>query len=103
MGAQKFNPHTNNNEIGVNFVKSRNVTLDQDFGEMATWIKATTAGIVVWYNKEAEETNVITFTAGEKLPLVCTMILTNATIDTVLETTTATGLQWITTPQKLKV
>ena len=102
MAAKKFNPMTPNNEIGVNFGKSRRVVLDTHFGELATWVKATTAGTVVWHNSELGETNIIAFTAGEKLPIVCDEILTGATIDSIAETTTATGMYWITTPQFLK-
>lgn len=102
MAAKKFNTMTPNNEIGVYFVKSRRVTVDTEFGEMATWIKSTTAGDIVWQNTELDEISVITVEAGEILPIVCNKIITSATIDSVLETTTATGMFWITTPQQLK-
>ena len=102
MALKKFNPMTPNNEIGVNFGKSRRVVVDTAFGEMATWIKATTAGDVIWSNSEGGEVNIINFTAGEKLPLVCDQILSAATIDGSAETTTATGLFWISTPQFFK-
>jgi len=101
MGVHQFDPLTANNEIGVYWGKSRRVTVDIAFGEVATWIKSTTAGIIVWENGENGEVSVIEVEAGESLPLVCTRILSGATIDGTPETTTATGMFWITTPQQI--
>lgn len=102
MVAKKFNPLTPNNEIGIYFVKSRPVTIDIPFGEVATWIKNGTAGIIVYYNSEIDETSVIAAEEGETLPIVCDKIVSNATIDGIPYTTTTTGMYWITTPQHLK-
>lgn len=101
MSALKFNPMTPNNEVGVYFVKSRRVTVGTPFGEMATWIKAGTAGSIVYYNSKLDETSVINAEAGEILPIVCDEILTSATIDGSPESTTSSGMFWITTPQQL--
>lgn len=102
MAAKKFSPFTANNEIGLYFAKSRRVVLDTPFDELATWIKASVGGDIVWYNSELGETSIITIATGELLPLVCDQILTGATIDGTPETTSATGMYWMTTPQFLK-
>lgn len=103
MPAKKFNPFTPNNEIGIYITKSRPVTIDTDFGELATWVKCGgSSGILVWYNKEADETNVAPITTGEAMQIAATSILSSATIDTVLHTTTATDLYWMSTAQHLK-
>jgi len=102
MSAFKFNPMTPNNEIGIYFVKSRPVVIDIPFGEMATWIKIGTAGTIVWYNSELDETSVIVAELGEILPLVCDQILSSATIDGTPYTTTSSGMYWVSTSQQLK-
>lgn len=101
MGAFKFNPTTCNNEVGVYFVKSRRVVIGTPFGEMASWIKSLQPGTIVFYNSLLDETSVIETEAGEALPIVCDKILTSATIDGSLETTTVVNMFWITTPQQL--
>jgi len=94
MGAKKLDPDVINNAIGLYITRSRRVVLDTDFGELATWLKCTTAGTVVWYNENTDETGVWEFEAGEGWPIGCTQILTNAIIDGSPESTTATGILW---------
>lgn len=101
MAIPKFNRMTPNNEVGIQFTKCRRVTVDVSFGEFATWVKATTAGTIVYHNSSYDESNVISVEAGETIPIFCDQVLTGATIDGVPETTTATGMFWITTVQQL--
>lgn len=101
MTIPKFNRLTANNEVGVQFVKSRRVIVGTSFGEFATWIKATTAGVIVSYNSSYDDHNVIEVEAGETVPIVCDKIVTGATIDGNAEVTTATGMFWMTTLQQL--
>lgn len=95
--TKKLDPNTRNNDIGLYFTKTRRVVVDQDFGELATWIKAGTAGDVIWYNSFSDETSIINLEAGEPAPIAATKILSAATIDGTPETTTATTLFWMTT------
>jgi len=101
MAAKKFNPVTPNNEVGVYFIKSRAVTVDVPFGETACWIKSTVGGVIVFKNSVLGEVSVIGTEAGEAIPIVCDEIVSSATIDGTLYTTTATGMYWITVPQQL--
>ena len=101
MTTNKLNPNTPNNEVGLCITRSRRVKLDIPFGELAVWLKAGTAGDVVWYNDETKETGIWNLEAGEMTPLACTVILTSATIEGVLESTTATNMLWATAAQQL--
>ncbi len=99
--TNKLDPNTRNNDIGLYFGRSRRVVLDEQFGEMASWIKAGTAGDVVWKNSLNGEIGIISFEAGEALPIFCDEILTGATIDGTPESTSAGTLIWIATPARL--
>jgi hypothetical protein len=101
MTIPKFNRMTPNNEVGIQFVKSRRVIVDTPFGEFATWIKAGTAGTIVSYNSSYDDYNIIQAEAGETIPILCDQIVTGATIDGAPETTTSTGMFWATTLQQL--
>jgi len=96
MTSDKFNSKIPNNEVGLYFTRSRRVVVGTKFSEIATWIKAGTAGDVVWYNSELDEYGIWTLEAGEVAPIACDTIVASHVIDGILETTTATGLQWAT-------
>lgn len=102
----KLDSSTRNNSVGLYWGRTRRVDpagagLPYAIGELATGIKATTAGDIVWYNSESDETSVISVEAGEWVPIACTDILSGATIDGVAESTTAGTLFWTTTPASL--
>ncbi len=99
--SKKLDPTTPNNDRGLYFGKSRRVILDTPFQETASWIKAGTAGDVVWRN-EVGELQIWNLEAGETFPCNAVEIVTNGTVDGTLETTGATSLLWATTPQDLK-
>lgn len=104
MAADNFNSVIPNNEIGLTFTRSRRVVVDTSFGEMATWIKLSlsgTPGVVVWYNEETGEYGVWDLDIGELFPVACTKIVTSATIDGSLETTTAVGMFWGTNSPRI--
>ena len=96
MAANKLDKNTGNNNTGLYFTSSGRVTIDVPIGEIATWIKCTTAGDIVWINDETNEIGVWSLEAGETAPIAFTRILTNGTVRGTLETTTATGLYWAT-------
>ena len=96
MTASKLSSAIPNNEVGVYFTKSRRVVVGTSFGELATWIKSGSAGLVVWHNSYTDEYGVWELESGEVAPIACTSIVTSATIDGVLETTTATNMLWAT-------
>lgn len=98
MANAKLDPKSQNNEIGIFFRKSRKVTIGQQFGELASFIKAKQAGDVVWKNNITAEVSIWTFEAGETFPLVCDEILSGATIDGTPYTTAPTDLYWASTP-----
>jgi len=98
MTVGKLDINTRNNDIGLYFGKSRRVVVDTNFGEMASWIKAGTAGNVIWKNTITGETNLWNLEAGETFPCCCDIILSTATIDGTPETTTSTGMMWASTP-----
>lgn len=103
--TEKLNPSTPNNDIGLYFKTSRRVDpagvgLPWEVPELATGILATLAGVVVWNNAE-DESQITPFEAGQWLPILASKILSSATIDGNVETTTptlATKLFWTTTP-----
>jgi hypothetical protein len=101
MSADKFNSQTPNNEVGLTFTKTRRVIIGNDFGEMATWIKAGNAGDIVWYNSELDEYGIWNLEAGETVPVACTKIVATATIDGNLETTTASNIFWATSSARI--
>lgn len=101
MSVGKLDPNTRNNDIGLYFGRSRRVVVDTPFGEMASWIKAGTAGDVIWYNSRTRETGIWNFEAGETAPIICDQILSSATIDGTPETTGAGNLIWAATPSKV--
>lgn len=98
MANAKTDKHSQNNELGIFFRKSRKVTIDENFGELASFIKSKQAGDVVWHNSITGETNVWNFEAGETYPIVCNEILTSATIDGTPYTTGPTDLYWASAP-----
>ena len=96
MGAEKLNTASPNNELGLYFTRSRRVVVGTAFGEMATCIKCSVAGVVVWSNSETGEIGVWSLEAGEFFPVICDKILVSGTVGGVVETTTATGMFWAT-------
>lgn len=91
MADKNLDPYTRNKDIGIVITESHLIPQADwniDFGFMGTIIKAATAGTIVWFNKYTNETGVWTFEAGEGWAIACTHILTGATIDTVVYTTT---------------
>lgn len=101
MTADKFNSETPNNEIGLCMTKTRRVVINKNFGELAIVIKCTTAGTVVWFNSQLKEYGVWYLEAGEAFLAACDTIVTSATIDGILETTTAGGLFWGTCTSRI--
>lgn len=99
--SNKLDPATKNNDIGLYFRRTRRATIDVPFGETATWIKAQLSGDIVWINSQNTENGVINAEAGEMIPIVCTEIVTSATVAGVLETTTASGFFYAVTPTDL--
>ena len=95
----KLDTSTPNNEVGLYWKSSRRVkALPAEIGELATGIIATTAGLLVWENEEGEA-QVTPFEAGQWLPCATGKVLSSATIDGTLETTTpTTGWFWTTSP-----
>jgi hypothetical protein len=97
-----LNDQTVNNDIGLYITGGgRRVVLDQPFGELATWIKATTAGTVIWKNSKTNKIGIWPLEAGEPFGVVCDEILSGATIDGVPEVTSAGGLFWATTTARI--
>lgn len=86
MAAKKLDPNVINNAIGLYLTKSGPVTLDADIGELATWVKCTTGGVVRWYNKFTKETGDWILEDGEGWAIGFTSILSAGT--------TASGLYW---------
>jgi len=86
MAAKTLDPNVINNSIGLYITKSGQVVLDTDIGELATWVKCTTAGTIRWYNKFTDETGNWILEAGEGWPIGFTQILSAGT--------TAGGLYW---------
>lgn len=104
MAATKLDPNTPNNNIGLYMGRTRRIlALDQSIGEVACWLKATNAGLIVWRNDENGEEGVWPVEAGSTVPIFFTKILTSATIDGSVETTTLTAAElfWASTPQHL--
>lgn len=102
MGKSTLNRTDLNKDVGLYITKSRRVVLDADIGELAIWIKAGTAGDVVYQDVQGGgEAQVWSLEAGEVAPLVFDKILTSATIDGNLESTTATNMIWGTSPQQI--
>lgn len=97
----KLDPNTRNNDIGLYFGKTRRVVVDTPFGEMASWIKAGTAGDIIWHNSRSGETGIWNVEAGESFPVACDEILSAATIEGTPETTTAANIFWASTPSSL--
>lgn len=89
-----YNPATPSNDIGLFIEKSRRLTVDVPFGTKASWVVATTGGIIVWKDLNETEANVISTEAGQWLPLKCDIILSSAEVDGVTENTTASGMFW---------
>jgi hypothetical protein len=101
MSNKKLDPNTRNNDIGLQFGKSRRVVVDALFGELASWVKAVGAGDIIWSNSVSGEVGIWNLEAGESFPVVCDQILSAATIDGNAETTTATTMLWASTPSDL--
>lgn len=101
MTSKKLDPNTRNNDIGLYFGKSRRVIVDEPFGELASWIKAGTAGTVIWSNSVSGEVSIWDLEAGESFPAPCDQILSAATIGGSPEVTSATNLFWASTPANL--
>jgi hypothetical protein len=100
MTLNKLDPHTPNNDIGLYIRRSRRVVLDTPFGEMASWIKAGTAGDIVWKNSLTGEEGIWNLEAGESFPVQCDEILTNGSAGGPVfgESTSAGNLLWASTP-----
>ena len=106
MSEHKLDADSLNNDIGLYWEKCRRVApsgapLPFTVGEIATGMIATTAGVVVTRNTISGINNIVPFEAGEWKPIVYDQVLASATIDGVLETTTASGLYWTTSPAKV--
>lgn len=101
MAINKLNTATPNNELGLYFTKGRPITVNQSFGEMALWIKASTGGVVVCYNSSINEYVVWELESGETAPIACDIILSSAVIDGNPYTTTATGMYWATSSSQI--
>ena len=101
MTADKLNSDTPNNEVGLCLTKTRRIVIGQYFGELATVIKCTTAGTIVWYNRQLKEIGVWYLEAGECVVVACTEILVSGTVDGITETTTAGGLFWGTMASRI--
>lgn len=97
----KLDPQTRNDDRGLYMGKTRRVVLDTKFGETASWIKAGTAGDVVWRN-ESGDLNIWNLEAGEVLPCNAIEIVTDGTIAGTLEATGSTLMLWGSTPADLK-
>ena len=106
MSADKLDPNTRNNDIGLYWGKTRRVDplaggLPYVIGEITSGIKAGTAGDVVWKNSVNGEEGIISLEAGEWVPILCDEILSGATIDGRAETTTATNMIWTAAPSNV--
>lgn len=101
--TEKLDSNTQNNDIGLYMGKSRRVTLDVPFGEVASWVKNVGAGSgdLVWKNKSGE-LNIWNLESGEVFPCNAIEIVTNGTVDGTPEITGATNLIWAATPANLK-
>lgn len=97
----KLDKNTPNNDRGIYIAKSRRVVIDTPFGEIASWIKAGTAGDIVWRNQSGE-LNIYTLEAGEPCNCSATEIVSAGTVEGTPETTTATNLLWASTPLDLE-
>jgi len=93
MSAIPLDPQTNNTAIGLYITASGPITLDVDIGQLATWIKCSTAGTISWYNKYTDETGTWVLEAGEGWPIGFTKINSVGT--------TAGGLYWATSSNKV--
>ena len=97
MSSLEFDPNTQNNDVGIVLTKTRIVTMataDIVLPEVATYLKVTTAGTLIWYSEDSKETNVIILEAGEFIITPCTKIVYQATIDSVLYTTAPGQIIW---------
>lgn len=102
---KKLDPATQNIEVGIVITHSDYVkAYDIPFDRLATVIKTTTAGEFVYQNGSNGEAGVWSTEAGEGWYIACDRILTSATIDGVLRTTTipATNIMWATTAADIK-
>lgn len=101
--TQRLDPETRNNDTGLYWTKTRRAdpTYPTELPDLATGLKGVQAGDIVWYNKYTDETGVIFVEAGEWVPVACTKILSSATIDGVLESTTVTNIFWTTSGSQI--
>lgn len=97
-----LDPKTQNADIGVYINMSGRVTLDEYFRDnaLATWIKASSGGDIVYQNWD-DETQLWNAEDGETVQICAKRILTNGTVDGSVETTSATGMFWGQTPATL--
>lgn len=98
MSSTKFDTNTQNDDVGILLTKVRELVFaggsDFTLPETATYLKASSAGKIVWYFSETDETSVLTLEAGEFIMTPFDKILDSATIDSVLQTTTANVFYW---------
>ena len=103
---QKLDPKTQNNDIGLYPVKARwaykgTIASDIIIGEICTWIRAINGGSIVYRNPVTKENNIEYLQDGEKAPILFDKIYVSATVDGVIETTTASNVIYYTTPAQL--
>lgn len=68
MSSIKFDPNTQNKDVGIVLTKVRRVTMataDIELPEFATFLKVKSAGILLWYCEDTKEYNEIELEAGE--------------------------------------
>jgi hypothetical protein len=102
---RKLDPNTPNVDVGIVITHSDVIkTIDIPIGRTATILKATVAGDIVYQNGNDGEPGWITLEAGEGWMIAFDRILTSATINGTLRSTTLTAAQifWATTAQDIK-
>lgn len=101
MATQKnLDAKTPNVEVGIVITHSDLIpALDQPIGRQGTVLKVTAAGSVVYQNGENGEPGWITLEAGEGWMISFDRVLTSATINGTLRSTSLTAAQifWATT------
>jgi hypothetical protein len=97
----RLDKETANNDRGIYIAKTRRVVIDTPFGEIASWIKAGTAGDVVWRNQSGE-LNIWNLEAGEPFNCSAIEVVSVGTVAGAAETTSATNLLWGSTPLDLE-
>jgi hypothetical protein len=97
MASLQFDANTQNKDVGIVLTKTRIVTMataDIELPEVATFLKVSVAGILLWYFEDSKETNVILLEAGEFILTPATRIVYQATIDGVPYTTSPGQITW---------